>query len=168
MDITALSSPSLSFFYSLFLSLSPLLPSLLLLVSLAVQAWTDYTHAHTHIHSLAYTNLHLFEEPGPASTKIHFIFTIRSILDRPNGFQLPGLNLKANEVDAFLCPSLHPKKHDNSENRGLHIQFIIKALHKETAGIVETYYYKMPCTIKFAMEWLIITFLSITMKHQKQ
>lgn len=80
-----------------------------------------YTHTHTHTrtrthtHRLAYTNLHLLEEPVPASTKIHFIFTIRSILDRPNGFQLPGLNLKANEVEASLCPSLHPKKHDNPE-----------------------------------------------------
>lgn len=123
-----------------------------------------HTHSHTR---LACTNLHLLEEPVPASTEIHFIFTIRSILDRPNGFQLPGLNLKANEVEASLCPSLHPKKHDNSENRGLYIQFIIKALYKETAGTVVTYYYKMPCTIKFATEWLIIVFITITTKHQK-
>lgn len=98
---------------------------------------------------MAYTNLHLFEEPVPASTKIHFIFTIRSILDRPNGFQLPGLNLKANEVDASLCPLLHPKKHDNSENRGLYTQFIIKALYEEMAGIVETYYHKILCTTRY-------------------
>ncbi len=87
---------------------------------------------------MEYTHLHLFKEPVPASTKFHFIFTIRSILDRPNGFQLPGLNLKANKVDAFLCPSLHRKKHDNSKTRGLYMQFIIKALYKEMAGIVET------------------------------
>lgn len=53
---------------------------------------------------MAYKDLHLLEEPVSVATrkKRSLIFTIRSILDRPNGFQLP--NLKANEADAFFCP----------------------------------------------------------------
>lgn len=92
-------SLSLSFFTH-YVSPSP--PSYLLFYSLC----TDYTHSHTHTYpnSMAYKDLHLLEEPILVSTgkKKSLIFTISSILDCPNGFQLP--NLKANEVDAFLCP----------------------------------------------------------------
>lgn len=107
MDITVLSSPSLSFFHSLFLSVF-FLPFLLsLLFSLAVQASTGYTHLHTHTHNQANKDLHLLEHSAPNPLKKAHIFTIRSILDHPNGFQL--LNLKANEKDVLVCSVLHSK-----------------------------------------------------------
>lgn len=117
MDITALTSPSLSLsvclslslslFYSLFLSLSTFY--LLFYFYFPAKQGVDDVRTHTHTHSLVYTHLHLLKEPAPASRKKITIFTIRSILSRPIGFQLPGLNLEANEVDASLCPLLHPK-----------------------------------------------------------
>lgn len=103
MDITALSSSSL-LFYSLF---SPSLQPFYLLHCF----YSLILHTHIYI---------CFSSPHRNS----LMFTIRSILDHPNGFQLPGLNLKADEVDGFPWPSLHPKKHGDSESTVLYIQFI--------------------------------------------
>lgn len=89
-------SLSLSFFYPLCLSLSPLLPPLLFSL--------HGLHTRTHIQTVWHIKIYIcLKSPSlfPQEKK-SLIFTISSILDCPNGFQLP--NLKANEVDAFLCP----------------------------------------------------------------
>lgn len=85
MDITALTSPPPLFFFTHYFSPSPPFYALLsFLFSLAVQACTDHTRAHTHTHSLAYKNLHFAQRASSLPpAEIHFIFTIRSILDHP-------------------------------------------------------------------------------------
>lgn len=73
--------------------------------------------------------LHLLKDPAPASRKEKKItktiitshFAIRSVSKRPIAFQLPGLNLKANDGGEPL--SLHLKKNPNKiKNQARHFR----------------------------------------------
>lgn len=92
-------SLSLSFFLpTMSLPLPPFTSSFIL------SARITHTHTRTYIQTVWHIKIYIcLKSPSlfPQEKK-SLIFTISSILDCPNGFQLP--NLKANEVDAFLCP----------------------------------------------------------------
>lgn len=138
MDITALSSPSPSLSILLTISLPlHLLPPRLFLFSHSLSlprcaskvriasCARIYTVGRVQIYICLNSLLLPPERKKNNKNNNHFTFAVRSILKRPIGFQLPRLNLKANDGDEPLSLHLKKKKHDTSENRGLHMEIII-------------------------------------------